>query len=232
LNPQINKKISRAEQIGYAVHAHCWILVDRIIGFELVEDNLKIFLNTVEKFWAENVELWRRDPWYEPGSPVSSRTSDSLDEPTWENPAILPRIQEIVEKAIRQPYADSQSRQTLSSAVSHIPLDIAIQLVEWVKLISVADTRNMLTAFGWRLPDSYWKRFCKMDLIFEYSDLKKTNLPVNWQLIALATEEIMEDPEWDRNTGLGTRRGIFRYLGQMKTIFLNFLTNRLAENIL
>jgi hypothetical protein len=146
LNPQINK-ISRAEQIGYAVHAHCWILVDRIIGFELVEDNLKIFLNTVEKFWAENVELWHRDPWYEPGSPVSSRTSDSLDEPTWENPAILPRIQEIVEKAIRQPYADSQSRQTLSSAVSHIPFDIAIQLVEWVKLISVADTRNHADCF-------------------------------------------------------------------------------------
>jgi hypothetical protein len=71
-----------------------------------------------------------------------------------------------------------------------------------------------------------------MDLIFEYGDLEKTNLPVNWELIALATEEIMEDPEWDRDTGLGTRRWIFRNLRQMKTIFLDYLTNRLTENIL
>lgn len=81
----------------------------------------------------------------------------------------------------------------------------------------------MLAAFGWKLPDSYWKNHCKMDLIFEYTDLQKTNCPVDWQFIGLATEELMEDPTWERKTGLGTRRWIFGQLRQMRTIFLDLV---------
>lgn len=62
-----------------------------------------------------------------------------------------------------------------------------------------------------------------MNLIFEYDDLQKTDSPVDWQLIGLATEELMEDPDWERNIGLGTRRWIFRQLEQIKTAFLDLL---------
>lgn len=236
LNPE-NNKTAPMEQIGYTVHAHCWILVDRVIGTALVEANLKIFVTAVERFWAENATLWCRspfryvghetnsdpDPDIEPGDWPDDGTDDELEPigvPAWENPAIVPRIQEIIEQATQNPDADSCPQQKLS----HIPLDIAIQIVEFSKLASVADTRNMLVAFGWKLPDSYWKsRYCRMDLVFEYADLQKTNCPVDWQLIGLATEELMEDPNWERNTGLGTRRWIFRHLGQIKTIFQDLL---------
>lgn len=246
LNPD-NNKTAPLEQIGYIVHAHCWVLVDRIIGFGLFKANLKIFLIAVEQFWAENAGLWCRAPWkyvgYETNSDphpdpdpeawTSETESEVLSEcdihgdrhkmPIWENPTIVPRIQEIIEQATRESHSDSRPRRTPSSLVSHVPLDIALQIVEMTKLGSIKDTRNMLAAFEWRLPDSYWKSRCKMDLIFEYADLQKTDSLVDWQFIGLATEELMEDPTWERNTGLGTRRWIFQYLEQIKTIFLDLL---------
>lgn len=242
-----NNQTAPLEQIGYSVHAHCWILVGRIIEFELIKADLKLFLIAVEQFWAENAELWDRDllkrVGYEPDSDpypdpdpdeyTSETESEVLNEcdwefrdrhklPFWENPTIVPKIQEIIEQAT-QSHSESRPQRTLSSLVSHVPLDIAIQIVEFSKIAGIGGTRNMLAAFGWRLPDSYWKSRCKMDLIFEYADLHKNNTPVDWQLIGLATEELMEDPTWERNTGLGTRRWIFRQLEQMKTIFLDLL---------
>lgn len=250
LHPE-NNRTAPLEQIGYCVHPHCWILVGRIIGLELIQANLKLFLIAVEQFWAKNTELWDRiplkrvgfepdsdrDPDRDPEDYPSETESEALSEserecdpefrdrhklPIWENPTIVPRIQEIIEQAM-QSRPESRLQRTPSSLVSHVPLDIAIQIVECSKLAGIKDTRNMLAAFGWRLPDSYWKSRCKMDLIFEYADLHKTNCPVDWQLIGLATEELMEDPGWERNTGLGTRRWIFGHLKQIKTIFLDLI---------
>lgn len=248
LQPE-NNQVAPLEQIGYCVHAHCWILVGRIIGLELVKADLKLFLIAVEQFWAKNTELWHRfllkRVGFEPGSDrgpdrdpddyTSETESEALSEyecdpefkdrhklPIWENPAIVPTIQDIIERAM-QSHSESRLQRTPSSLVSHVPLDIAIEIVECSKLATIKDTRNLLAGFGWRLPDSYWKSRCKMDLIFEYADLHKTQRPVDWQFIGLATEELMEDPEWERNTGLGTRRWIFRQLKQIKTIFLDLL---------
>ncbi|KAI7968502.1 hypothetical protein EIK77_006521 [Talaromyces pinophilus] len=144
-----------------------------------------------EQFWAENAELWDRDllkrVGYEPDSDpypdpdpdeyASETESEVLSEcdwefrdrhklPFWENPTIVPKIQGIIEQAT-QSHSESHPQRTSSPLVSHIPLDIAIQIVEFSKLAGIGDTRNMLAAFGWRLPDSYWKSRCKMDLIFE-----------------------------------------------------------------
>lgn len=246
LHPENNQK-APLEQIGYYVHAHCWILVGRIIGLESIKADLKLFLIAVEQFWAKNTELWGRvlrkkvgfepdsdrSPDRDPDDYPSETESEALSEPDpefmdrhklpiWENPAIVPRIQEIIERSTLS-HSESRLQRTPSSLVSHVPLDIAIQIVECSKLAGIKDTRNMLAAFGWRLPDSYWRSRCKMDLIFEYADLQKTDWPVDWQYIGLATEELMENPEWERNTGLGTRRWIFGQLKQIKTIFLDLV---------
>lgn len=239
LDPQKIKTAPHG-QIGYPIHAHCWVLVDRIIGFGLVEVNKKIFLKAIKQFWTENPRLWLRAPWRNCGYEVDSDpdpvpdfsgyTSEPESEshepyalPVWENPVIVPRVQEIIEQATLSQKTESNSRQSPPSVVSQIPLDIAIQIVEFTKRASTTDTRNLLAAFRWRLPDNYWKSCCNMDLIFEYDDLQKTNIRVDWQIIGLATEELMEDPDWERNTGLGTRRWIFHQLEQIKTRFLDFL---------
>lgn len=174
LNPE-NNKTALAQQIAYIIHPHCWLLVGRVIGFGLVEANPKTFLTAVERLWAQNAGLWCKEPWkvvwYEIDSNPNQRLKlgryvmacddDNPNRiPVWENPAVVPRIQKIIQQATRKAHANRRSRGTLPG----IPLDIAIQIVELTKLSSIKDTRNMLAEFGWRLPDSYWKKHsCKMN---------------------------------------------------------------------
>lgn len=230
LNPDKNKT---AEQIGYTIHAHCWILVNRVIGIGLVETNLKIFVKAVERFWMENLELWNLDPFDDESIPVPDRPvrAASSDEPsaTWGNPAIVPEIQGIIEQATRILHTHCHSQRMWSSVVSQVPLEIAIQIADMAKLASITDMRNMLAAFEWRLPDSYWQSCCQMDLIFEYDDLRKTNNPVDWQFLGLATGELLEDPKWYNKSGLRTRRRTFQLLGQIKSVFLNLLEQENME---
>ncbi|KAH8697259.1 hypothetical protein BGW36DRAFT_261942, partial [Talaromyces proteolyticus] len=79
LNPD-NNKTAPVEQIAYPIHAHCWVLVDRVIGFGLVEANLKIFLVAVEQFWAENAKLWCRSPLKEVGYETDSDPDPDPDD--------------------------------------------------------------------------------------------------------------------------------------------------------
>lgn len=40
---------------GYVVHAYCWVLLDRIIGTDLIRTNLSIFVEAVKKRWTERI---------------------------------------------------------------------------------------------------------------------------------------------------------------------------------
>lgn len=160
------------------------------------------------------------------GDSLSEKRYDPDSLPVWENPAVVPRLQEIIKQA-RRPRRSERPTLSLSSAVSRIPLEVAIEIVERA---SARDARNKLAAFGWRLPDSYWQRCCNMELIFECADLleqqKTTNCPVDWQDLGLAIVELIQNPKRERKTGLETRRWVFRNLEQIKTIFLGLLEDK------
>lgn len=47
--------------LGYLIHAHCWVLLDRVIGHKLVEQKLGIFADAIKRFWKENRVLWTHD---------------------------------------------------------------------------------------------------------------------------------------------------------------------------
>jgi hypothetical protein len=217
------------KQIGYMVHAHCWLLVARVISMELVDTHLAIFVKAVQLFWLENNELYwalpadddSTDPelWDLQNSEVKVEPPSSM----WKNPAIVPEIQEIVEQATITRRDDDVSNRMWLSAISHIPLEVAIQITDITKWASISDARNLLTAFGWRLPNSYWQSCIRMDLIFEYDDIRKTSHPVDWQFLGLATEELLENSDWYDKSGLKTRQRVFQFLGQIKDFFLDLL---------
>lgn len=97
--------------LAYEVHAHCWVLLDRVIGHELIEQKLKIFLHAVQQFWKKNRALWNYDQfddnYDDPFYPVQNRlreTSEILeyvhcegdlarDVDMTKNPVVVPEIQ-------------------------------------------------------------------------------------------------------------------------------------------
>ncbi|QKX60448.1 uncharacterized protein TRUGW13939_07593 [Talaromyces rugulosus] len=224
--------------IGYLVHAHCWLLVDRVVGMELVDTHLAIFVKAVARFWAENIEIC----WVLPVDNCNDKIDrqiwelehyEKTDAPSsmWKNPAIVPEIQSIIEKATQTRCTDDRSQHVQPSMVSQIPLEVAIQITDMTKRASISDARNLLTAFGWRLPDSYWKNCSRMDLIFEYNDLDESDHPVDWQLLGLATEELLGDSDWYDKSGLKTRRRVFQRLGQIKAIFLDLIKKDETDHV-
>lgn len=41
-------------ELGYAVHAGCWLLLDRILGGAMVKANLQVFKEALRQFWIED----------------------------------------------------------------------------------------------------------------------------------------------------------------------------------
>ncbi|KAK2757026.1 hypothetical protein FQN54_004995 [Arachnomyces sp. PD_36] len=237
LNPEEGN--DRNRQIGYMVHAACWVLLDRVIGHSLVEANLRIFLNALKQFWKENSTLWR----YIPPDPCCSRlvieeqqvgehgqVKRCLEKAAdvWENPLVVPEIRSLIDQAVRgHSKKGNHPPQLQQPAIFDIPLEIAIMIVNTIYddvdfgQANIDDMRNMLMAFRWTLPDSYWQSRCKKDLIFEYEDLMNSdNQLVDWQLICLGTEELFLKDGWYEKGGLKNRHRTLSLLQGIRAVFL------------
>lgn len=90
-------------------------------------------------------------------------------------------------------------------------------------LDGITDTRNLLAAFQWDLPVSYWQSRCKPDLIFEVKDLIDGGVSVDWSELCLGLEELLFDEEWYSTSGLRNRGRIFGMLGRIKELFQSIL---------
>jgi hypothetical protein len=108
----------------------------------------------------------------------------------------LPQMHELAGNVLRTPQrSDLLDATTRHLAHVDIPVELAIVIVELVRvsctdrLEGVRDTRNMLAAFQWRLPDAYWISRSNGHLKFEMQrDALDRN--VDWEKICLDIEEM------------------------------------------
>lgn len=89
MQPDLNTQNPR--QTGYIIHTHCWLLLDRVIGRQFIEGNLRIFVRAVEQLWRESSHLWELDrfdedyddPFHPRRSRASSAPQIAESEHTW-----------------------------------------------------------------------------------------------------------------------------------------------------
>lgn len=233
----------RGENIGYAVHAHCWALLNHIISTALVEKNMEKFVRAARKYWR-NHESWGRDKDDEL-SEIEDDDSESWGSDDWslrswklrfgkyhpgfrygcdiyKNPLIVPKVQEAIEKAIDR--ASKTEAKSTQLRCSPVPLEVAIMIAERTCPIDytpadVMDTRNMLAVWQWKLPDGFWKRRLKEEIFIELNSLREANHPIDWQTLWLDLMGLVSDREWYVPSGLPNRE---RVLGFMTGIKSNF----------
>jgi hypothetical protein len=221
--------------LGYAVHAHCWVLVERAIGRALVESNLQVFKQALLQFWDEQEDGIRDLVCPEPDpedtnsfNPISSAVRYNLYGGRYRNPANVPEIRRLVEQATQTDIHDGPCHQK-PSGLPQVPLEIAMMIVDAIyydnnyNAARIEDTQNLLVAFQWTLPDTYWQSRCYKDLIFEVKDLIEGDISVNWQSLCLVLEGLLVDHEWYSMSGLGNRARIFQMLKRIKVILLHLL---------
>ncbi|KAL3484489.1 hypothetical protein BJX62DRAFT_248369 [Aspergillus germanicus] len=245
--PDRNREAGR--RIGFPAHPHCWLLVDRVIGFAKVLPNLRAYTQAVMAFWPANEGDWDPPTQHLPGTDscfeqgVFGRREDvtphfnsedeaenyfyRLDtkgmrdeelEHALGSPLRTPDIQELMQVATRP-------RPRTEKVVSRLPVELALMIVDLIWCgrplcqERIDDTRNTLEAFQWTLPDSYWKKRCEPELVYEVGDLEASGKPVDWAVFCLGLEELMVDPHWFCVSGLRFRQRILRVLKGIKERF-------------
>ncbi|KAI9374180.1 hypothetical protein BJX61DRAFT_541013 [Aspergillus egyptiacus] len=143
------------------------------------------------------------------------------------SPFRIPAIQELM----RRVTSERSSRPRPHPAV-HVPVEIALMIVDLIYKSRplcqerVDDTRNLMEAFHWDVPDTYWISRCDPKLIFEVDDLVASGKRVDWAGFCLGLEELMVDPHWFCNSGLEYRRRIIRTLDGIKERFVVLLKKK------
>ncbi|KAJ5177797.1 uncharacterized protein N7500_000496 [Penicillium coprophilum] len=225
----INRQPSqfKNENIGFVVHAHCWVLLNHVIPTTLVEREMEKFIHAAQEYWHES-KLWGSNdsrlrlakycdllhPY--PGSNAPFKYGCDI----YKNPLIVPEMHKAIDRARKTEKNHIRPRD------NSIPLDIAIIVAELICPIDytpadLMNTRNMLAAFQWTLPDGFWKRRLKEeDILFELELLRKANYPIDWQSLRLDLMALVSNRHWYHFSGLANR---VRVLGFMTAIASNFL---------
>lgn len=93
-----------------------------------------------------------------------------------------------------------------------LPLDVEFLILD---NLDYKDIRSVLLAFGWQIPDSYWRTRYPRDIIHELEEMRvSSSTEIDWKSLCLTTEEMLETvPE------LQNRQRIFRILRGTKELF-------------
>lgn len=217
---------------GYPIHAHCWTLIQRIIG-PCVDDRLDLFIKVLRERWRE-LSIQLSDYIYTDGGQCLAFIDDGkllehdkLDAKTFalRDPIHIPAIRDLIQKSTKRPVRARTKRKTrswyshpliiepLESSLSSfdLPLDIKYIILD---LLNHADIRNALVALGWRIPDQYWRRRFPKDIIWEIEELTAPSTDVVWEYLCLEAELLLESLH-----GLMNRQRIIQVLRGTKSLF-------------
>ncbi|KAE8382913.1 hypothetical protein BDV26DRAFT_287962 [Aspergillus bertholletiae] len=219
------------ERIGYAIHAHCWVLVDRVIGQDIVQKHLRKFTLAAQAYWVRNSDDWRAMP----DHPIHDVLCYGPQEIDWHMVLFYPRslgsplrmqgMRKLIAQATR---GDPRVNLRGNSVILDLPLDIAILVIDLIFKRPrcrerLSDINSLLEALQWKLPDTYWKARCEYWFLFEIDDLIKENRAVNWKRLCLAMEELLLDKIWYCNSGLKARQQALMSLEGIKEYFLGMI---------
>ncbi|KAL3481082.1 hypothetical protein BJX99DRAFT_254060 [Aspergillus californicus] len=231
---------SDPEMAGYPVHAHCWLLVDQVIGTGIVKENPAIFIDAVKSYWTAN----KKDP---PGRYLKHANTDcryswrgasgrapkascrhEIHQPG--NPFHIPEVEALKKLTLDQGPTEQRRRQQQQSPwLTSVPLEIAVMLIDTIYYgkqytrARAKDSANLLRAMGWKLPDSYWIARCRYHMPREVDLLREAGSVTDWAAFCLGLEERMLTCHWYCGSGLKLRCEIFQRLDIMKDMFFQGL---------
>lgn len=257
-------------RIGYPIHAHCWLIVGRFFGFELIQQNLRAFVNAVAEYWKHNKRAWSAGEEF-----PSAEERDCFDQgPIWgnrlagllqyyhsskrevgrstlvvescryghqpRNPFRVSAIMDLIERVTKScgtQRMDSNNKVSRSKesvqlpAMIDVPVEIGVLIVDEIWKSRplcqgrIEDTRNLLEAFQWTLPSTYWIARCDPQVFYEVEDLIASRKEVDWVGLCLGLEKLMLDPRWFYQNGLHHRRKILENLGVIQKYFTRSLSH-------
>lgn len=196
---------------GHTIHAHCWVLLDRMLNIMSSKTKLQAFVRAAQRYWKTHPTLipgtihgYVKGLWF-PGSELAL------------GPLILPEIQRAITFAIE--YANDIKSDPYFH-FTNLPMDIRILIVELLCPMKyrgrdVQNTRNMLWAFEWIIPTSFWVARVDEKLLFELDSVDKTD-SVTWQCLCLELMPFLCDRGLYNSSGLENRRRVQKLIARFQ----------------
>lgn len=171
----------------HLVHSRCWTLAERVFGPKL-QDRLMRFFESLGEYF---------------GTVAPADVSRGLQP----DPVEIPAIRELLKPE------PGKQRRPHSHIRLPLPYDVQFLITE---LLGYTDTRNLVIAFGWELPDVFWRRRMRQYCIFEVDDLKDSECSrIDWQAVFLKLGRVTASSEAYRS-----RADIIRDLVAIEDILL------------
>lgn len=142
---------------------------------------------------------------------ISEPEGGNSDRTHVSGPFMIPDIRRLIPEATQVHEKNRRQNVPLNSIVAHIPLEIRIIIVDMIYQSPptcygrVHDTPNILEAFQWRMPISYWQKLCNPTLIFEVQDIIEAGTPIHWAYFCHGLHELLLQEDWYCNSGLYVR---------------------------
>lgn len=180
---------------GYAIHARCWQLFERKVGWQ----SLEVVVGGLSK--VEGLFLGPVTRGQGPFERSANRYNTVAD------PMYGTGMLEVLHGSMRRKTLRSGSGCTSSSirylsTQCNLPAEILFMILNYLTLDEVADC---VTAFGEVLEGKYWQRLVGVDTVFEVQDMDPESL--DW--VYLVTE-MRERNLFGETKGLWTRELILR----------------------
>lgn len=212
-------------------HARCWDLAQHVFGPSSIEKDMDIWLEAARETYCVsgnyalksesreyslaltrlaiskkvNLEDFRYNP-----LKYAQEGVDRYIQQTGYNlphdPINIRELSDMIEKAIQIPAKDIPEKVILRV---DLPPEVKMMILD---CLDTMDVRNSLSVFHWKLPDRYWRSRFPKETVFEYENLKSTNL--NWEHLCLGVEDLLQTSH-----GLRYRKQTLRNLSDIKKLF-------------
>jgi hypothetical protein len=159
---------------GYPIHARCWDLLERLLG-PRAEDQLGVLLRVLRR-GLQSSDIRFYDIGFmrgnEPELWIEASTEYAF---AFRDPVKIPALREVIDESLERRRRESLKRRTRRwcplfrpverlTTSRHFSLDMKYTILD---LLDCDDVVNVLSAFGWEIPDEYWCRRLRRDLLFE-----------------------------------------------------------------
>ncbi|KAJ9308512.1 hypothetical protein DTO217A2_2005 [Paecilomyces variotii] len=165
----------------YLIHARCWKLLEGMIGPQAKEQLPSLVSALRQKFKSLSFGL---DGYTTSLSGCSMCVHPLRNRSYMRDPLRLRSVQKLIAEAIRRRSAKSLKPKEVTRATvrprsfrDDLPMEIKYLIIENTREI---DTANLIAAFDWFIPDSYWVARLPFDLIPELQQIPLDQLDMSY----------------------------------------------------
>lgn len=184
---------SRGKEYGIVVHGQCWTLIKRPLGSHVGNNSQWLpFFRACVAVWKVNILDFDICYTHEGRVKLFQRREGSQTKYWGRDPVDILPIKDLLKTSISRAARRKTRKETRRRAAFHgrtihrermdmrVSPEIQLLILDFVH--SRNDAQNLLIAFGWLIPEEYWRRRSPREVIFEVEDLDQED---DWMFLCL-----------------------------------------------